>query len=297
MGRPSLIFASLRRLDALMATGQSRHAAKQQIRAEAAARGETPAWTLSTGRMHSYKTRDNYQEHVLHFVTWARDQQRIRTLADLDARADELACTYLNARLADGKSPSTLQSERSALRMFFSDRALGTTVVIPPRRREDITQNRGTPKSATHFQPAHHQEIIRFCEATGLRRCELGRLLVKDIQIHEGEDLQIHVHVHRGKGGRSREVQVRAGYERDVLALVQGRDPEANVFAHVPDRLRVHVERRASAQGRYQDIAQRDLPPAQGRLSPTSYDKDAAHEVSESLGHNRIDIVTRHYIR
>ena len=121
--------------------------------------------------------------------------------------------------------------------------------------------------------------------------------MVKDIKLIESEDLQVIVHVHRGKGGRKRDVPVRLGYERDVLALIMGRDPEARIFDHIPDRLRVHVKRRESAQGRYQDMTGRELPPEHGRLKPNSYDKAAAMEVSHSLGHNRVDIVTRHYIR
>lgn len=297
MGRPSLVYAVLQRFDALMAIGASRHAAKQQIRADYATRGEQAPWTISTGRIHSYKTRDDYQEHVLHLATWARDQHGVQKLADLDARAEELASRYLDERIAAGKSPATLQSERSAFRLFFGQPHLAADVALPKRTRASITQNRGTPHSATHFQPAHHQAIIRFCEGTGLRRSELRALLVKDITLHEREELHITVTVFRGKGGKRREVPVRPGYERDVLDLVMGRDPEAHVFDHIPDRLRVHVKRRESAQGRYQDIAGRPLPDATGRLHPDDYDKDAALKVSQVLGHNRIDVVTRHYIR
>jgi len=297
MGRPSLIYAVLQRLDALMAIGESRHAAKHAIRVDYAARGEHAPWTLSTGCIHSYATRAAYQEHVLHFVTWARTQQGVRTLADLDARAEELAARYLTERIILGKSPHTLQAERSALRLFFGQPQLAKDVVIPRRTRAGITQNRGTTQSAHHFQPANHQPLLRFCEGTGLRRSELVHLLVKDIAVIEGEELRIIVTVFRGKGGKRREVAVRPGYERVVLDLIMGRDPEALVFAHIPDRLRVHVERRKSAQGRYQDLSGRPLPDAAGRLQPASYDHDVALRVSQTLGHNRVDIMTRHYLR
>ena len=52
------------------------------------------------------------------------------------------------------------------------------------------------------------------------------------------------------------------------------------------------------AQALYQYYTQgRELPPVQGRLKRNTYDRDAAERVSWSLGHNRIDVVLRHYLR
>ena len=41
----------------------------------------------------------------------------------------------------------------------------------------------------------------------------------------------------------------------------------------------------------------RVLPPKQGRLRPGSYDREAALQVSRALGHNRLDVALRHYLR
>ena len=108
--------------------------------------------------MHSYKTRDAYQEHVLHMVTWARDHHGVCTLANLDARAEALVTHSLSERIAANKSPSTLQSEQNAFRLFFSNRKLAGDVTLPRRTRAGITQNCGTPKSAAHFQPTHYPD-------------------------------------------------------------------------------------------------------------------------------------------
>jgi hypothetical protein len=91
---------------------------------------------------------------------------------------------------------------------------------------------------------------------------------------------------------------VLSGYEQEVLALIQGRPPEDHVFARIPNHLDVHSYRRDSAQRRYvQHAPQRALPPREGRLKRTDYDFAAAQRVSWALGHNRVDIVLRHYLR
>jgi hypothetical protein len=60
----------------------------------------------------------------------------------------------------------------------------------------------------------------------------------------------------------------------------------------------VHSYRRDSAQRRYlQHAPGQVLPPPEGRLSRDDYDPAATQEVSSALGHNRLDVVLRHYLR
>ena len=60
----------------------------------------------------------------------------------------------------------------------------------------------------------------------------------------------------------------------------------------------VHSYRRDSAQRRYLLHApDQALPPVEGRLRRDAYDRDAAQQVSWALGHNRLDVVLRHYLR
>ena len=95
--------------------------------------------SFSTGSIHSYRTRQAYQQHVLHFINWARMATGINRLANLDARADELAADYLQERVVLGKSAYTVQAERAALRLFFQRRDLAQEVDLPRRVREQIS--------------------------------------------------------------------------------------------------------------------------------------------------------------
>jgi integrase len=293
--RKGIIYEANERLDALLQVGlgTSRYEVKQARRAAG-----YHLWTDSSGLIHSHGTRNAYQEHVMHFIQWARTHYAIRRLDVLDARADEVATEYLSDRLIQGRSPYTVQAERSALRLFFSQQNLADAVVIPARKRENITRSRGAALRDRDFQPANWQPLLGLLAATGLRRAEVTLLQVEDIE--QGAltgKLEVVVKAGHGKGGRPRRVPVLPGQEPAFLALIEGRAPQERVFARVPSHLDIHALRRQYAQAYYCLLSGRVLPPATGRLKPSDYDEAAVLEVSRALGHNRKDIVTRHYLR
>jgi integrase len=290
--RKSIIREAIERLDGMMAIGESRFQAKQARRAAS----PEACWTVSTGKMHSHTTRRVYQQHVLAFINWARTCHGITRLERLDERADDLVTQYLTGHVVAGKSAYTLQTERAALRLFFGNWSLAVAVDIPRRTRTSITRSRVPASHDRHFQPAHWQAHIRFAQACGLRRAELRDLRVRDV--YTAGDGTLLVLVKRGKGGKAREVPVLPGHEQDVLAVVQGRAPHEKVFDHIPAHMDVHGYRRDSAQQRYlQHALDQALPPVEGRLKRDDYDPAAVQQVSWALGHNRLDVVLRHYLR
>ena len=235
--RPGLKYVALQRLDALMANGQKRSEAKARAREQ----GE-PLFAYTNGKIHAFETRNNYQKVVMRFIDWCRDEHGINTLERLDGRADDLASLYLSQRIEKGYSAWTLQTERSALRMFFSSRELAADVVLPRRSREHITRSRLPVKRNAHFQPDNWPLLVKFVQACGLRREELRDLRVKDI--HYKTDGQLMVHVRKGKGGKERKVAVFPGREQDVLAVKEGRAEDALVFDRLPGAMDVESKRR-----------------------------------------------------
>ncbi len=197
------------------------------------------------------------------------------------------------------RRPYTLQAERAALRLFFANRTLASTAAIPRRTRESIRRSRGPAAHDRHIQVANWQPLIHFLQATGLRRNELRALRTRDITADDPNyPGQLVVKVANGKGGKSRTVPVLAGREADVLAAIPGGDPDAPVFARIPKHLDIHSYRREFAQALYLSHAPgRSLPKAAGRLKRSDYDRAAAEQVTWALGHNRIDVVLRHYVR
>ncbi len=293
----SLIRQALERLDSKMALGESRYEAKQAAREALRKTGsEEHIWFFTTGKIHSYETRETYQKHSMHFLQWARETQGVKHLEDLDPRANELASVWLQLEVEKGQSPYTLQTERSALRMFFGDRSLASGVQLPKRLGKNITRSRYIAARDSHFQPKNWPEFMTFQQACGLRKGELQRILVGDVSHNQSG--QLVAHVANGKGGKPQDVPVLAGHEPQVLALVAGRKREERVLAKVPDT-DVHALRRGYAQALYQQYAPGwpALPPKEQRLRPTDYQKDAALSVSRALGHNRLDVVLNNYLR
>jgi integrase len=290
--RRSLVRQVLDRFDTLMATGESRHAAKLVARA-AGERG----WSVSDGRLHSYRTRKGYQAIVLRLVNWCATSQGLQfhSLDELDAHAEEFVARYLLEGLAAGKSAWTLKTERSALRLFFGQRDLAASVPLPPRRRVDITRSRQPAARDEAFDAAHWRELLTFLDATGLRRSEVALIHVRDVYDDATGHLQVTV---KGKGGKWRIVPVLEEHADAVRALLAGRKPEERLFARIPSHLDVHAHRRQFAQATYRAVSDgKDLPSSAGRLRTGAIDPDAARQVSQALGHNRLDVTTTHYLR
>jgi hypothetical protein len=285
-----ILYEALQQLDRLMATGEKRSDAK----ALAHDHGES-TFAFTDGKIHAFETRNNYQNIVMRFVNWCRDCHDINRIECLREYADELTSVYLSDRIAQGYSAWTLQTERSALRIFFQNRDLASSVVLPKRKMGNIVRSRHPAVRDLHFQPNNWLPLINFCKACGLRREELRDLYVRDVY-HRKRDGQLVVHVVKGKGGKDREVPVFPGRELSVLEVVEGREPAEHVFGRIPSNMDIHAIRRQFAQELYEHRSGRPLPPLEGRLRSDDLDRDAALYVSRCLGHNRIDILG-HYLR
>jgi hypothetical protein len=126
--------------------------------------------------MHSYKTRQVYQEHVLAFANWVRETHGLKRLDQVEERMQDLTTEFLQAQLDEGKSSYTLQTIRAALRMVFSDRTLMQDIPLPRRTRATITRSRGPKTHDRYVNPDHWPTLIHFLQATGLRRDEVKML-------------------------------------------------------------------------------------------------------------------------
>jgi len=289
--RKGILYDALKHLDSLMATGEKRSDAKAAARTH-----DESIFAFTDGKIHAFETRHNYQKIIMRFINWCRDHYGINRIECLRERADELASDYLSDRIVQRYSAWTLQTERSALRIFFQNRHLASNVTLPQRKRENITRSRRPAIRDQHFQPHNWLPLINFCKACGLRREELRDLHVRDVY-HRKRDGQLVVYVAKGKGGKDREVPVFPGRELSVLEVIKGREPDEHVFNRIPSNMDIHAIRRQFAQELYEHLSGRPLPPLKGRLKSLDLDRNAALYVSQCLGHNRIDIIFGHYIR
>lgn len=288
--RPGAKYSAVQHLNSLMADGTKRSDAK----AEARRRGES-LFAFTDQRIHAFETRNTYQQIVMRFLDWCRQHHDIHDLERIKERADELVSSYLGERIIQGYSAWTLQTERSALRMFYQNRDLAASVELPKRKRENIVRSRRPTVRDGHIHLDDWQHVINFCLACGLRREELRDLRVRDVYSRTS-DHQLVVRVVRGKGGKWREVPVFPGREQAVLSAIDGRDPDAHVFDHLSSLLDIHSYRRQFAQELYEQLSGHTLPPREGRVSLADLDQKVALYVSRCLGHNRIDVLS-YYLR
>jgi integrase len=267
-------------LDELKRFGQSKHQAKLEERERCKERGEKYNPARVEG-IYSYKTYQVYKEHCLRFATWAREAHGVKTLE----KAREYVKEYLERHVGEGRSAWTVRVER------------------------------GEREHDRKFSEERNRDLIEFCRGTGLRRKELAALQPRDI-IERGGVL--YIHVRRGKGGRERVARVVEEYREHVLKLKERAEEEGRerIFERIPVRADIHAYRREYAANRYKEI-ERDTeqyerarerweiwkrergyegPDTYRRRDGREFDRAILLEVSRDMGHNRVDVIARHYL-
>lgn len=292
--KPSIIYQVIERLKSLQRFGQSKHAAKQLEKERC--RQENRRWNPARVEgIYSFKTYEVYKEHCLDFANWVRAEKGVKTLE----QAREHAGEYLKLQIDEGKSAWTVRVKAAALAKLFGCASTDFGVDFPRRSRKDIYRSRLEREHDRHFSEHRNKKLVDFCRATGLRRKELKKLTWRDV--YKGEDGRVMVHVEQGKGGRTREVPVVRGMEEAVWAVREearaaGRE---KLFPHVPNRADVHSYRREYAAARYREL-EAEGKVATGELyrrrDGRKFDRGILLAVSRDLGHNRVDVVARHYL-
>ena len=144
---------------------------------------------------------------------------------------------------------------------------------------------------------------MAFASACGLRRSELLNLRYGDIA-PDGSA----VHVRTGKGGKARTAPVLPENRPAIMGRLSrfpAPDPAALVWPpeEIPARSPVHRCRRSYAQQLYKAMA-RDpgsLPPKERYACRKDkrgviYDRAAMLQVSQALGHGRLDVIAISYL-
>jgi len=233
----------------------------------------------------SYKTHDTYVKCGAVFLKWARDEHGEKWLAG----AEQYVPAYLKQLVDKDQSAWTIQLGRSALRKIYQNQDLGKDVQLPERRKMGITRSRGAKPSDVNFSEKKNQGLVDFAKATGLRRMELAKVRVDQIQTNpDGSVVILGI---KGKGGRDRDVPVIAGQEWAVLLSTESAQArgDSKVWANIPGHMDVHGYRREYAQALYVQVN----GSAYVKYHPNHV---ALMVVSNALGHSREDVVIRNYL-
>ncbi|MCR5595307.1 MAG: hypothetical protein K6G12_05620 [Lachnospiraceae bacterium] len=259
--------------------------------------------------IYSNSTYENYEKHNNYFIQWIEENHPECKKLD---QCYQYVNEWLKLRIDQGLSPDTLALERCAIAKLYGVPATAF-IDIPSKSRSKITRSRNVAKRDYGFSEKNNQEIIHFCEGTGLRRTEL-EALTKDclIQTDEGYSLS----PKNTKGGRPRKSPIIGEHIDEIVSRIMNTPDGIPVWESIPSHMDVHSYRAKYATAIYnahaRDIEsirnEKWLNPKTKRLECAvyycrsdmkgkAYDKAAMLIASQALGHNRISIVAAHYLR
>lgn len=200
----------------------------------------------------------------------------------------------------------------------------------PTVRVEDTTRSRSytEAKYENHLRyrfkhgPIAMAHIMQICRITGLR-CDEAEQIRPSNFVFDGKVYHCYLSGNPNrlkypdektvwtKGGRERTIEILPKYNTLLCGILSLYQPDEKICSEIPDRIGIHGIRSMYACELYQAFARdistispTDRTMENGKSRPTRYrdsqgytwDRDALLRVSASLGHNRSEVVVRHYL-
>lgn len=257
-------------------------------------------------KIYSYSTFDNYREVSKAFADYLVERGYTSHQAISSINLKNEAKLYIMSRIEQDLSPWTLKKERSALSMLIGERL---EIDLPKRERADITRSREPVEVDKHFSSEKNKDVILIAKSTGCRRSDLERLRYNDFYYNDGK---LFCKIEKSKGGRDRNVYVLNADEvlktLNSHALQSHHKSSDRVFGHINSAADIHSFRREYALDVFKAVeADKTLkqnlltlyPPREENVATKTYkprnsdkvfDRDSLFIVSQSLGHNRLDV-------
>lgn len=154
----------------------------------------------TVGKIYSHSTYCNYLKNWARFCAAVVPKHpEIRSVKD--AAKVNYVQEWVNDLNTQDKSAWTVHAYAAAAIKVLGLDGQKIKIDLPKRERINITRSREVAARDVFFSPAHHAEVISFCEATGLRRREAEALKGTDLMYQDNSPC---VHVICGKGGKER---------------------------------------------------------------------------------------------
>lgn len=258
--------------------------------------------------IHSASTATTYRSVINMFGDYLKGEG-VRNIADI---TETHIRGFLGSRA--NRSQWTLSKDLSAINKVLGTRYEGRAMGLTGRRSANILNNRGFAKQNTSGSE-RNAEAIRFVAATGIRRQSIAAITPG--QAVYGQSGQVVGFNVTEKGGRNRCCVVLESEREWVTQLVKshGAEPDAPMLKAVDKNANPHYYRAEYAKNLYEDlkgagdyydgmkalfINEQAAERAMGR-----YARDMCHgyilsviaEVSQNMGHNRLDVILTHYLR
>ncbi len=258
--------------------------------------GESKKEAMENGtaqdKIFSFNTYQTYWKHIKYFLKYIKEfHPECTTLK----RAKKYVNEWLQTRVDQGLSAWTIQTEAKALGKLYGIQPDDPDYFQPPKRnRAEIKRSRGVRVRDLHFSKTNNDELIKFCQGTGLRRSELEALRGHDLMtraqieqeiarieaLPEGAeknqeekhlgvlrdtrmfDCEYFIHVRNGKGGRERISPIVGKNVGQILERMQNTAGEEKVWQHVNANADIHAYRGDYATAIYKAHARliEDIP-------------------------------------
>lgn len=258
--------------------------------------GESKKEAMANGtaqdKIFSFNTYQTYWKHIKYFLKYIKELHPECTTLK---RAKKYVNEWLQTRVDQGLSAWTIQTEAKALGKLYGIQPDDPDYFQPPKRnRAEIKRSRGDRVRDLHFSKTNNDELIKFCQGTGLRRSELEALRGSDLMtraqieqeiarieaLPEGAeknqeekhlgvlrdtrmfDCEYFIHVRNGKGGRERISPIVGKNVGQILERMQNTAGEEKVWQHVNANADIHAYRGDYATAIYKAHARsiEDIP-------------------------------------
>ena len=263
--------------------------------------------------IHSVKTCESYRATARLFGDYLK-QEHVRNIDDITR---EHVQGFMHTR--ENLSPYTYSRELSAINKMLDTRYTVREFDMRGRSHHNIQNNRGLSQCDTS-QAERNRQALEFAHACGMRRSSIDRVTPADfIRNSSGQCIGVHL---LEKGGKERDAIILQQYRDRITLQVDNAIQQTGLttpFLKEPDHnANPHYERGEYARELYADLMQagqagydyydgmRDrfindeyYSKACERYKDEyvrGYERDTMAEVSQNLGHNRIDVVLYHYL-
>lgn len=241
-------------------------------------------------KIFSFNTYQTYWKHTKYFVNWIQENHpEVTTMK----KARKYVNEWLQSRVDEGLSAWTIQTEAKALGKLYGIQPDDSNYFQPPKRnRADIKRSRGDRERDKHFSVTNNDELIKFCQGTGLRRSELEALKGKDL-IRKSQveyefkrlssmesltpeqskffdmvkdammfDCEYFTYVRKGKGGRARVSPIIGANAEKIIERIKNTPDESKVWEYVNSNADIHSYRGDYATAMYKMYARdiKDIP-------------------------------------
>ena len=303
--------------------GKKKHTEKERAKQEYLQKhGTLKGWNPSKANgIYSIKTMRTYESQIRSFAKYCAAKHKIRQMSGITIA---IAQEYLRDLEAEGKAPWTISTAASAINKALGWNLSPKQLGLKSRKKTTIKKCRtGEPYTKKEYEK--YKDQITLARAIGARRASIfnktdpQKLITPRRCVRNAEGIVIGVLLIE-KGGKKRVAPVLNEYKGAVTEIVnriaRERGEDTPMFdgygGHIKNhRLRAEYaakllhqleeERKAGKPlfggdfplGKYCKLKGKDIKRGE---KTQGHDTDLLGAVSGALGHNRVEVVLRHYM-